>query len=54
MRLWKNCISLLCVAGLIAGCNALREQAPGTLIVREARVFAAAEGPRLEVNLDAA
>lgn len=52
MRFWKKCISLLCAAGLLAGCEAWREQTPGTLIVREARVVAAAEGPRLELNLD--
>lgn len=52
MRLWRNILSLLCLAGLMAGCDAWREQTPGTLIVRDARVVAAAEGPRLEVNLD--
>ncbi|MGB0133934.1 DUF4390 domain-containing protein [Dokdonella sp.] len=38
--------------GLLAGCEALREQAPGTLLVRDAQLVAVAEGPRLELDLD--
>jgi hypothetical protein len=52
MRYWKKFASALCMAGLLSGCEALREQAPGTLVVREARLVQVAEGPRLEVALD--
>lgn len=52
MRLWKKLISFICMAALMAGCDVLREQVPGTLTVRDARLVAAAEGPRLEVDLD--
>jgi hypothetical protein len=52
MRYWKKFASALCVAGLLSGCEALREQTPGTLVVREARLVHVAEGPRLEVALD--
>lgn len=52
MRLWKKLISFICIAALLVGCKVLREQVPGTLVVRDARLVAAAEGPRLEVDLD--
>jgi hypothetical protein len=52
MRLWKKLISFTCLAALLCGCDVLREQVPGTLVVRDARLVAAANGPRLEVNLD--
>lgn len=52
MRFWKRPASLLCLIGLLAGCEVLRDQTPGKLLVREARVVAVAEGPRLELDLD--
>lgn len=52
MRLWKKLLSVPVAIGLLGGCDALREQAPGTLLVRDARLVAAATGPRLEIDLD--
>lgn len=52
MRYWKKLASSLCLVGLLAGCEVLRDQAPGTLLIRDARVVAVAEGPRLELDLD--
>lgn len=52
MRLWKKFASVLCVVALLGGCDALREQAPGFLQVRDARLVAASDGPRLEVDLE--
>jgi hypothetical protein len=52
MRFWKKLASVLCLASLLAGCEALREQAPGLLVVRDAQLVAVAEGPRLELDLD--
>lgn len=52
MRSWKKLASFICMAVLLAACGVLREQVPGTLVVRDARLVAAAAGPRLEVDLD--
>lgn len=52
MHFWKKLISSLCMVGLLASCEALREQAPGKLLVREAQLVAVAEGTRLEMDLD--
>lgn len=52
MHFWKKFASTLCLAALLGGCELLRDQAPGTLRVRDARLVAVAEGPRLELNLD--
>ena len=52
MRLWKKLAASLILAGLLGGCDALREQAPGSLAVREAQLVSGADGMRLEVNLD--
>ena len=52
MRLWKKLVSVLCAVALVGGCDALREQAPGSLQVRDARLVAAADGPRLEIDLE--
>jgi hypothetical protein len=52
MRLWKKLVSIVLVVVVLGGCDALREQAPGSLLVRQAHLVAAAAGPRLEVDLD--
>ena len=52
MRWWKKIAVSVILAGLLGGCDALREQAPGSLQVHEARLVAGADGMRLEVNLD--
>ena len=52
MRLWKKLAVSLILAGLLGGCDALREQAPGSLVVREAQLVSAADGMRLDVTLD--
>lgn len=52
MRFWKKLASVLCLAGLLAGCGLLRDQTPGKLLVRDAELVAVAEGPRLELDLD--
>lgn len=52
MRLWKNLATSAILLGHLVGCDALREQAPGSLQVREAGLASAAEGMRLEINLD--
>jgi hypothetical protein len=52
MRLWKKlAVSVLLIAVLV-GCDALREQTPGSLVVRQAQLVSAAEGIRLELDLD--
>jgi hypothetical protein len=52
MHWWKRLASGICLVGALAGCDALREQAPGTLVVREAQIVSAADGAQLEVDLD--
>ena len=52
MRLWKKIAVSVILASLLGGCDALREQTPGSLQVHEARLVAGADGMRLEVNLD--
>ncbi len=52
MRLWKKIAFSVTLAGLLGGCDALREQAPGSLLVREAQLVSGVDGMRLEVNLD--
>ena len=52
MRLWKKLAISAVAVSLLAACNAMREQAPGSLQVREAGLASAAEGVRLDVNLD--
>ena len=52
MHFWKKLASGVCAIGLLAGCDALRQQAPGTLVVRDARLVAVAAGPQLDVDLD--
>lgn len=52
MRLWKKLAINAILIGLLAGCNAMRDQAPGSLQIRAAGIASAAEGMRLEVNVD--
>jgi hypothetical protein len=52
MRFWKKLASTLALVALLAGCEVLRDQAPGKLLIREAELVAVAEGPRLELDLD--
>lgn len=52
MRLWKKLAISALLISLLAGCDALREQAPGSLQVRHAGVASGAEGMRLDINLD--
>ena len=52
MRLWKKLTLSLILAGLLGGCDAMRDQQPGSLQIREAQLVSAAEGMRLDVNLD--
>ena len=52
MRLWKKLAVSLILTCLLGGCDALREQTPGSLQVREAQLVSGADGMRLEVNLD--
>ncbi|HOX71714.1 MAG: DUF4390 domain-containing protein [Dokdonella sp.] len=52
MRFWKKLASGVCAIGLLAGCDALRQQAPGTLLVRDARLVAVAAGTQLDIDLD--
>ncbi len=52
MRLWKKLAASAILLGLLVGCDALREQASGNLLIREAGLALAAEGMRLDINLD--
>lgn len=52
MHWWKKLASAACVLGLLAGCDALREQAPGRLVVRDAQVVSTADGAQLALAID--
>ena len=52
MLLWKKLIISVWLATALAGCEVLQEQTPGSLIVRDARLVAVADGVRLDVDLD--
>lgn len=52
MHFWKRLASAALACALLAGCEAIQQQAPGTLRVRDARIVAVAAGPRLELDLD--
>lgn len=55
MHWWKRPVELAIVVaalGLAAGCGALREQAPGQLAVRDARVVDAVDASVLVLRLD--
>ena len=52
MLLWKKLIISMWLVAALAGCDALHEQTPGSLNVRDARLVAAADGMRLDVDLD--
>jgi hypothetical protein len=52
MRLWKKFAASVLLAAMLVGCDALREQTPGSLMVRQAQLVSAAEGIRLDVDLD--
>jgi hypothetical protein len=54
MQWWKKRLSVLGMIGLLAGCNAWRDQAPGSLVVREAHIAAAADGAQLVLDLELA
>lgn len=54
MHWWKRRFSVLCMIGLLAGCNALRDQTPGILVVRDAQIAAAADGTQLVLDLELA
>src|SRR5690606_17162844 len=55
MRCWKRPVELaivFVVLGFATGCGALREQAPGHLAVRDARIAAMVDGNVLVLGLD--
>ncbi|HET9032887.1 MAG TPA: DUF4390 domain-containing protein [Dokdonella sp.] len=52
MRLWKKLAISAILTGLLVGCNAMRDQVPGSLQVREAALASAAEGMRLDLDID--
>ena len=52
MHFWKRLASAVLAMALLAGCEAIEQQAPGALQVRAARIVAASAGPRLELDLD--
>lgn len=52
MHFWKRLASAALAMALLAGCEAIEQQAPGALQVRAARIVAASAGPRLELDLD--
>lgn len=55
MRCWKRPVELALVfaaLGLAAGCGALREQTPGQLAVRDARIAPAVDGNLLVLDVD--
>ena len=52
MRLWKRLAISVTLLGLLIGCDAMRDQQPGSLQIREAQLVSVAEGPLLELNLD--
>jgi hypothetical protein len=52
MRLWKKIAFSVLLAAALVGCDALREQTPGSLVVRQAQLVAVAEGTRLDIDLD--
>ena len=52
MRMWKRISTSVCAMLALAGCEVLRDQASGTLEVREARVIVAADGAELDMDLD--
>ncbi len=52
MRTWKRISLSACAWLALAGCDALRHQAPGALDVREARIVVVADGAQLDLDLD--
>lgn len=52
MRFWKKIASTVCLAAALGGCDALRDQAPGSLSVRRAQLVQVASGAQLDVDLD--
>ncbi len=52
MQLWKKILVSLPMLLAVAGCEALRHQTPGTLLVTDARLVAVAEGAELDLSID--
>lgn len=52
MRAWTRSAASLCAMLALAGCDPLRHQVPGQLVVREARIVDVADGTQLDLDID--
>lgn len=52
MQLWKKILNSAAMLLALAGCDAMRHQMPGTLLVTDARLLAVADGAELDISLD--
>jgi hypothetical protein len=52
MRWWRRLVSVVCMLGLLTGCDALRDQAPGRLVVNDAQVLSTVDGAQLALAIE--